>query len=139
MFLMSSLKLVLLESYSMCPGMLHAKFHNSRCIPSSPFPRNGQNMDLLWPKDGLHMVLKISSSYIIITVPREAPCQISQFRVYPIGQFSKKWPKYGPFMAKTWSSYGPSNRFFLNYNQYAKGCSMPNIKILGVSNSPISR
>ena len=28
----------------MCQGRLHAKFHNSGCIPKSPFPRNGQNM-----------------------------------------------------------------------------------------------
>ena len=45
--------------------------------------------------------------------------------------------KYGPFMAKTWSSHGPSNWFFLNHNQCAPGCSMPNFTILGVSNSPL--
>ena len=143
--------------------------------PIVPFPRNGQNMPLLWPKQGPHMVLqivffenhnqyaqgglhgrsnwfflthiqcaqgssmpnytilgvshsplfiemakiwpfygqsmvlKISSSWIIINVPREAPCKISQFRVYPIVPFSQKGPKYGPFMAKTWSPNGPSN------------------------------
>ena len=83
--------------------MIHAKFQNSMCTPPSPFPRNGQNMALSWPKDGPHMVLKISSSWIIINVPREAPCDNSQIRVYPIVPASKKWPKYGPYMAKTWS------------------------------------
>ena len=29
-------------------------------------------------------------------------------------------------MAKTWSTHGPSNWFFLNLNQCAQGCSMPN-------------
>ena len=122
----------------MCPGMLHAKFHNSGCNPSSPFPRNGQNMALLWPKNGPHIVLQMSSSWIIINVPREATYQISQYRVYPMVPFSKKWPKYGPFFGKTWSSHGPSNWFFLNYNQCAQGCSMPNFAILGVSHGPLS-
>ena len=43
---------------------------------------------------------------------------------------SYKWPKYGHFMAKTWSSHGPSNWFFLNLNQCAQGCSMPNFRVL---------
>ena len=34
-------------------------------------------------------------------------------------------------MAKTWSSHGPSNWFFLNLNQYAQGCFMPNFTLLG--------
>ena len=102
------------------------------------FPRNGQNMALLWPKHGPHMVLQIGSSWIIINVPRDAPCQISNFWVYPIVLFSRKGPKYGPFMAKTWSPHVPSNWFFLNYNQYAQGCSMPNFTTLGVSHSPLS-
>ena len=84
------------------------------------------------------MVLQIGSSWIIINVPREAPCQISQFWVYPIVPSSSKWPKYGPFMAKTWSSHGPSYCFFLNYNQSAQGCSVPNFTILGVSYGPLS-
>ena len=33
MVLTWSFKLVLPESYSMCPGMLYAEFHNSGCIP----------------------------------------------------------------------------------------------------------
>ena len=44
MVLTWSFKLCLPESCSMCPGMLYAKSHNSGCIPSSPFPRNGQSM-----------------------------------------------------------------------------------------------
>merc|ERR1711954_190033 len=75
-------------------------------------------MGLLWLKHGPHMVLQIGSSRIIIIVPRNAPCQISQFWVYPIFPFSKKWPKYGPFVGKSWSSDCLSNWFFLVYNQY---------------------
>ena len=83
--------------------MLHAKFHKYRYIPWSPFPKSGQNMALSWPKHGLHLVLQLGSSWIIINVLRDAPCQISQFWVYPMVPFSWKWQKYGPFMAKTWS------------------------------------
>merc|ERR1712114_4390 len=79
MVLTWSFKLVLPESLSICPGILHAKFPNSGCIPLSPFPRNGQNMALLWPKHGPHIVLQIGSSLIIINMPWDAPCQISQF------------------------------------------------------------
>ena len=103
----------------------------------SPFPRNGHNVALLWPKLGPHIVLQINSSWILINVPMDAPCQTSQFWVYPIVHFSWKWPKYGPFMAKPWSSHGPSNWFFLNHNQCAQGCSMPNFTFLGVSHSPL--
>merc|ERR1711954_589171 len=45
--------------------------------------------------------------------------------------------KHGPFMAKTWSSHGPPNWFFLNHNSCSQGCFMPNFKILGVSHSPL--
>ena len=121
----------------MCPGMLHAKFYNSGFIPLFPFPRNGQNMALLQPKVVPHMVLWIGSSWIIIVVPRDAPCQISQFWVYPIVHFSYKWPKYGHFMAKTLSSHGPPNWFFLNHNQCSQGWSMSNFTILSASHSPL--
>ena len=40
-------------------------------------------------------------------------------------------------MAKTWSSHGPSNWFFLNHTLCAQGCSMPNLTILGVSHSAL--
>ena len=53
------------------------------------------------------------------------------------GPLPSKWPKYGPFMTKTWSSHGPSNWFFLNHNQCAPICSMPNFTILGVCYSPL--
>merc|ERR1711954_440093 len=69
-----SFKLIFPELYSMFPGMVHAKIHNYGCIPWSTFPRNGQNMALLWPKHGPHMVLQISSFSIIIIVSRDAPC-----------------------------------------------------------------
>ena len=68
----------------MFPGMLHAKFHNSRCISLSPFPRNDQNTALLWPKYGPHMVLEIGSSWILIILPRDVPCQILHCLVYPL-------------------------------------------------------
>merc|ERR1711954_403724 len=65
------------------------------------------------------------------------PCKISEFMVYPIALFSKKWPKYDPFMAKIWSSHGPSNWFFLTHNQCAQGCSIPNFTILSIPNGPL--
>ena len=95
-------------------------------------------MALFWPKHGPHMVLHIGSSWFIINVPRDAPCQISQFWVYPIVPFPLKWPKYGPFISKTWSSHGPSNWFFLNHNQFVLRCYMPNVTILGEPHSPFS-
>ena len=52
--------------------------------PVSPFPRNGQNMALLWPKHGPHMVLLIGSSWILINVPRDISYQKSNFWVYPV-------------------------------------------------------
>merc|ERR1711954_487160 len=61
---------------------------------------------------------------------RDASCHISQFWLYPIVSFSWKGPKYGPFMAKKWSSNGSSNWLFLNLNQCAQGCSMPNFSVL---------
>ena len=105
--------------------------------PMVPFSQNGQNMAPLWPKHGPHMVLQIDSSWIIVIMPRDDPCQISQFWVYPIVPFSYKLPKYGHFMAKTWSSHGPSSWFFMNHNQSAQGWSMPNFTILGVSHHPL--
>ena len=45
---------------------------------SPQFPRNGQNMAFLWPKHGPHMVLQIGSFLILIIVPRDEPCQISE-------------------------------------------------------------
>ena len=41
-------------------------------------------------------------------------------------------------MAKTWSTHGPSNWFFLNLNHCAQGCSMPNFTLLGLSCCPLS-
>ena len=57
--------------------MFHAKFHVAG-YPVAHFPIYGQNMALLWPKHGPHMVLQIGSSWILINVPRDAPCQISE-------------------------------------------------------------
>ena len=47
------------------------------------------------------------------------------------------WPKYDPFIAKTCSSNGPSNGFYLNFNQCSKGFSMPNFTLLAKSCSPL--
>ena len=62
MVLTCSVKLVLPESKSMCPGRLHAKFHNTGSIQWSPSPRTGQYMAHFWPKHGPHMVLQIGFS-----------------------------------------------------------------------------
>ena len=44
-------------------------------------------MAFLWPKHGPHMVLKISSSWILINVPRDVPCQIQSPSIYIIRYF----------------------------------------------------
>ena len=41
-------------------------------------------------------------------------------------------------MAKTWPAHSPSNWSFLNLDHFARGCSMPNLILLGVSCSPLS-
>ena len=67
--------------------MFHAKFNIAGFILLPPFQK--------WPKygpiiakHGPHMVHQIGSSRIIIIVPRDDPCQISQFWVHPIVPFS---------------------------------------------------
>ena len=75
--------------------------------PVAPFRRNDQNMALLWPKHGPHMVLQIGSTLILINVPRDVPCHISLLWVYPVAPFPRNGQKHGRFMAKTWSSHGP--------------------------------
>ena len=62
-------------------------------------------MALLWPKHGLHLVLQIGSSWIIINVPRNVPNQISTCWVYPVAHTPKNcktmaflWPKHGPHL-----------------------------------------
>ena len=47
-------------------------------------------------------------------------------------EMAKIWPIYGQNMVLPWFI----KLFFLNYNQCAQGCSMPNFAILGVSYSP---
>merc|ERR1711954_204191 len=59
MVLTGSFKLLFVNHNQCAKGILHAKFQNSRCIPPSPFPRNGQKMALLWPKQGPQMLLYI--------------------------------------------------------------------------------
>ena len=64
---------------------------------------------------------------------------VPSFPLYhSVNQLSQMWPKYDNFIAKTWSSHGPSNGIFLNLNQCAKGCSMLNFTLLAKSCSPFS-
>ena len=84
-------------------------------FPVALLPKNGQNMALLWqnmvhtwsspswPKHGLHLVLKIGSTWILINMPGDVPCHISHCRVYPVVPFLKNGqnmalllPKHGP-------------------------------------------
>ena len=78
--------------------------------------------------------------------------QHSNFHVYlnktrglqlcPVFHFTTQWfsnPRCGQNMTTLLPKYGPSNGFFLNLNQCAKGCSMPNFTFLAKSCSPIPR
>ena len=119
-------------------------------FPVAPLPKNGQNMALLWqnmvhtwsspswPKHGLHLVLKIGSTWILINMPRDVPCQISHCQVYPVVPFLKNGqnmalllPKHGPHMVVQIGSN-------LNLNHCAQICSMPNFTLPGLSCSPLS-
>ena len=53
------------------------------------YPRNDQNMALLWQKYGPCMVLQIGSSWILMIVPRDVQCKISHCWVYPLAPFSR--------------------------------------------------
>ena len=93
------------ESQSLCPGMLHATFHNSGGI-LSPFLRNGQNMAPLWPKPGPHLFLHIGSSWISAMCLGlfRANFHIAWCILYPpIRVLAKIWPFYGQNMTLTWS------------------------------------
>ena len=91
---------------------------------------------------GLNMVLTLSFKLVFLN-----PKQYSKGYFMPnftllcvsYGPLSYKWPKYGPFMAKTWLSYDTTTWFILNLNQCAQRYSMPNFILLGVSCSPLSR
>merc|ERR1711954_446986 len=63
--------------------------------PVAPFPRNGQNMALLWPKHGCHIILKIGYSQNLNNVAKKATCQFSHLWVYPVAPF----PRYSQNMA----------------------------------------
>ena len=66
-------------------------------------------------------------------------CSVPNIKLLGVScsQISLKWQKYGPFIAKTWSSPGPSTWSFLNHNQCFQGWFMINLTILGVSHSPL--
>merc|ERR1711873_9433 len=90
----------------------------------------------------LNMVLTLSFKLVFLN-----PKQYSKGYFMPnfkllcvsYGPVSYKWPKYGPFMAKTWLSYDTTTWFILNLNQCAQRYFMPNFILLGVSCSPLSR
>ena len=71
---------------------------------------------------GLNMVLTLSFKLVFLN-----PKQYSKGYFMPnftllcvsYGPLSYKWPKYGPFMAKTWLSYDTTTWFILNLNQCA--------------------
>ena len=90
------------ESWSLCPGMFHAKFHIAGIILLSPFLEIAK-YGPLWPKHSPHLVLKIGSSWILINVPRDVPCQISHCWVYPVAPF----PINGQNMALLWPKNCP--------------------------------
>ena len=64
----------------MCLGMLHIKFHMVKCMLKSPF----LEMSKSWHFYGPNMVLRISSLWVLINVPRDASSQISHCWVYLI-------------------------------------------------------
>ena len=84
------------------------------------------------------MVLNIGSFWISINMLRDVSGQISNCWEYPWTSFPR-CGKNGPFMAKRWSSHCPKNLFFVNHNQFAQGCPLPNFTLLGVSFSPLPR
>ena len=100
-------------------------------LSCSPFPRNGWNITLLWPKDGPHMVLKIGSSWILIIVPRDDLCQISHCRVHLVAPFPRNgnnvallWPKHAPHMIL---QIGSS---WIIINMPLQGCSTQIFRVL---------
>ena len=71
----------------------------------APLPRNGQNMSLLWPKHGPHMVIEICSSRILIIVPWYVPCHTLHCWFYPVAPFPRSGQNmalYGQNMVLTW-------------------------------------
>ena len=74
--------------------------------PVAPFPKNGQSIALLWQKHGPHMVLQI----VFLNHSQYAQgCSMPNFTILGLShcplflEMAKILPKYGPFMAKTWS------------------------------------
>ena len=61
MVLKWSLKLVLSEPESLCPGLFHARFHIAGCIIKPPF----LEMDKTWPFYGQNMVLTWSFQLVL--------------------------------------------------------------------------
>ena len=117
--------------------MLHAKFHIYGVYPVSHFPRNGQNMDLLWQKHGLTWSFKIDlpESWSICTGLLHAKSHIAECILWPP---LLEMDKICHFIAHTWSLHGPSIWFYLNHNWCAQECCMPNFTLMDVSCSPFS-
>ena len=81
-------------------------------VSSSPLSQKWMNMALLWPQHGPHIFLQIGSTWILINVPSNVPCQISYFWVYPVIPFPRNdqnmallWPKDGHHMVLKISSF----------------------------------
>ena len=109
------------------------------------FPRNGQNMALLWQNMFPSWFFKLDLSNLNCCAQG---CSMSNFTLLDVSSnsLSQKRPKYGPLqpkhgphMALLWPKHGSSNWFFLNPKQCSKGCFMLNITLLGESCSPLSQ
>ena len=118
--------------------MFHAKFHIAGFILQPPFLEEAK----IWLYMAKTWSSQCSQNWFLLNLDQCAQgCSMQNFTLLGVSlsPLSQKWPKYGhlrPFRAKTWSSHGPSNWFFLNLNQCAQVCSMPNFTILGVSHCP---
>ena len=95
--------------------------------PVAPFPRNGK----IWPFYWQNMVF--TCSLILVLPESQSMCPGMLHAKFHIAGFILKLPfiemaLYG----KTLFSHGLSNWFFLNFNQCAQGCYMPNFTLLWV-------
>ena len=120
------------------PRDVTRKISHCWVFPVAPLPKNGQNMALLWqnmvhtwssqswPKHGLHLVLKIGSTWILINMPRDVPCQISHCWVYPVVPFLRN----GQNMALLWPKHGPSKWFSSSFAFSSFHTSLPSFNFI---------
>ena len=103
----------------------------------SPLSKNGHNVALSWPKHGRYIVLQFRSSWILIIVPRDVPCQFSLCCLDPVAPF----PRNGQNMALLWLNMVLTwsiKSVLLKPKQCAKRCSMLNFTLPSVSCGPLS-